>query len=93
MKITQTIKKRRQENIYHLNRIQGQIETLKKYLASDNNCHCIDIALLTTSIAKSFDSLRSKTLEGFILNEFLENKKIAPEKIKNLKRIINLYKK
>jgi len=92
MKITEKIKKRRQENIYHLNRIQGQIETLKKYLASDK-CHCIDIALLTTSIAKSFDGLRTKTLEGFILNEVLENKKIAPEKIKKLKKIINLYKK
>ena len=92
MKITKRIKERRKQNINHLNRIQGQIETLKKYLASDQ-CHCIDIALLTTSIAKSFDSLRVKTLEGFILNEFLENKKIVPEKVRKLKKIINLYKK
>ncbi len=92
MKITEAIKKRRKENIDHLNRIQGQIETLKKYL-SDNKKHCIDITLLTTSIAKSFDSLRARTLEGFIVNELLEDKKISPEKLKKLNRIIELYKK
>ena len=92
MKLTDEIKKRRQENIHHLNRIQGQIETLKKYLSS-NSCHCIDIALLTTSIAKSFDALRAKTLEGFILNELLEGKKVEERKIKKLKKILKLYKK
>ena len=91
MKITEDIKVRRQKNIHHLNRIQGQIETLKKYL-EQGKC-CGEIAQLTTSIAKSFDTLRSKTLEGFVLNEFLSGKKVPDEKIKNLKRIINLYKK
>ncbi len=91
MKITKTIKERRKKTINHLNRIQGQIETLKKYLEEDRCCG--EIAQLTTSIAKSFDSLRAKTLEGFILNEFLDGKKVAELKIKKLKRIINLYKK
>jgi len=91
MKITEEIKKRRQKNIHHLSRIQGQIETLKKNLKQDKCCG--EIAQLITSIAKSFDSLRSKTLEGFVLNEFLEGKKVSEEKTKKLKRIINLYKK
>jgi len=91
MKITEEIKKRRQKNIHHLNRIQGQIKTLKKYLERGECCG--EIAQLTTSIAKSFDTLRSKTLEGFILNEFLSGEKVSEEKKKKLKRIINLYKK
>ena len=91
MKITKATKKRCKQTINHLNRIQGQIETLKKYLEQDKCCS--EIAQLTTSIAKSFDSLRAKTLEGFILNEFLSGKKISTEKLKKLERIINLYKK
>ena len=91
MKITEELKKRRQKNIHHLNRIQGQIETLKKYFERGECCG--EIAQLTTSIAKSFDTLRSKTLEGFVLNEFLSGKKVSDEKKKKLKRIINLYKK
>jgi DNA-binding FrmR family transcriptional regulator len=91
MKITKKIKERRKQTIDHLNRIQGQIETLKKYLEEDRCCG--EIAQLTTSIAKSFDSLRAKTLEGFILNEFSYGKKVPEEKKEKLKRIINLYKK
>ena len=91
MKITDEIQKRRKKTINHLNRIQGQIETLKKYIAKDKCCG--EIAQLTTSIAKSFDSLRVKTLEGFVLNELLENKKISSEKKEKLRKILNLYKK
>lgn len=91
MKITNHIKGRRKQNIDHLNRIQGQIETLKKYMTKGKDC--ADIAQLTTSIAKSFDSLRTRTLEGFITNELLENKKVLPDKLKKMKQILNLYKK
>ena len=88
MKKDQTICQR---NINHLNRISGQIETLKKYIEEDKCCG--EIAQLTTSIAKSFDTLRSKTLEKFILHEFVSGKKVSEEKKEKLKRIINLYKK
>jgi len=91
MKIANHIKDCRKENIDHINRIQGQIETLKKYMFEDR-C-CVDIAQLTTSIAKSFDTLRTKTLERFICNQLLEDKKIPKEQMDNLKRILNLYKK
>jgi len=85
-------KGRCQQNINHLNRIQGQIETLKKYI-EEGKC-CAEIAQLTTSITKSFDSLRATTLESFILNEFSSSdKKIPRRKIDKLKQIINLYKK
>lgn len=91
MKTTNHIKDRRKESINHLNRIQGQIETLKKYMSEDR-C-CADIAQLTTSIAKSFDSLRVKTLEGFIRNQLLNDKEVSPEQLDKLSRILNLYKK
>lgn len=91
MKFTHHIKDRRKESIDHLNRIQGQIETLKKYMAEDRNC--ADIAQLTTSIAKSFDSLRTKTLEGFIMNEILEKDNLPTSKKKKLNHVLNLYKK
>ena len=91
MKITTHIKERRKQSINHLNRIQGQIETLKKYMEEDKNC--ADIAQLTTSIAKSFDSLRTKTLEGFITNELLNHKCLSSDKKERLNHILNLYKK
>ena len=91
MQINSEIQERRTKSIHHLNRIQGQIETLKKYLEDDRSCG--DIAQLTTSIAKSFDSLRAKTLEGFILNEFLEGKKVSQLQMEKLNKVINLYKR
>jgi DNA-binding FrmR family transcriptional regulator len=91
MKIENHIKKRRKLSIDHLSRIQGQMETLKKYMEGNKNC--ADIAQLTTSIAKSFDALRTKTLEGFILNELLGKENISPCKMEKLNRVLNLYKK
>lgn len=91
MKITKQINDRKKQTINHLNRIQGQINTLKSYIEEDNCCS--DIAGLTTSIAKSFDSLRVRTLEGFILNELLENKKVSSKKTNKLTKILNLHKK
>jgi len=40
----------------------------------------MDIAMLTTSISKSFDSLRTRTLEGFILKELFDNETLNREK-------------
>jgi len=82
---------RRKQSINHLNRIQGQIETLKTYMEEGKNC--ADIAQLTTSIAKSFDSLRMKTLEGFITNELLNHECLSIKKKDRLSQILNLYKK
>lgn len=91
MKITKDIIERRKKMLNHLNRIQGQISTLKKYIDEDK-C-CADIAQLTTSIAKSFDSVRIKTLEGFVLHELLASKKLDKRKKEQLEIILKLYKK
>jgi DNA-binding FrmR family transcriptional regulator len=92
MKINETMKERRKSTLDHLNRIQGQIETLKRYIAEDADC--VDIAMLVTSIAKSFDTLRSKTLEGSILHHILnENQKLSPEQKDKLSQVIHLSQK
>jgi DNA-binding FrmR family transcriptional regulator len=84
------VKERRKETLNHIRRIQGQLETLIKYIEAEKDC--VDIAMLTTSIAKSMDSLRFRTLEGFILNNFMEDTKDV-EKINSLNKLISLYKK
>jgi DNA-binding FrmR family transcriptional regulator len=82
---------RRAETLVHIQRIQGQINTLVKYI--EQGKPCLDVAMLTTSIAKSFDTLRFRTLEGFILNNLLDGKKCPKKKIKALNSLISLYKK
>lgn len=89
-KIIHTISNRRKDTLNHIHRIEGQLQRLKQYIADDNPC--IDIALLTTSIAKSFDGLQARTLEGFILNKVI-NKNISKTEINNLQMLIKLYKK
>jgi len=86
------MKERRKETLVHIRRIQGQIDALVKYIEQGKDC--MDIAMLTTSIAKSFDTLRFRTLEGFIINHILEGNGVSKEKrIKMLNSLILLYKK
>ena len=81
---------RKKGTLHHINRISGQLKALKKYVESDKNCK--EIATLTTSISKSFDTLRARTLEGFILNE-IATKETGEKKIEQLKKLMELYKK
>ncbi|MBI5749365.1 MAG: metal-sensing transcriptional repressor [Nitrospinae bacterium] len=85
------MKERRKETLTHIKRIQGQIDTLVKYIEEGKDC--LDIAMLTTSIAKSFDALRFRTFEGFILHQILGGKQIPEDRIKKLNSLISLYKK
>lgn len=79
------------ENINHLNRIEGQIRTLKKYMQEGRRCE--DVAMLTTSIAKSFDTLRATTLKNFFINDVFESEKISKFKMEQIDKIFKLYKK
>ncbi|OFZ46242.1 MAG: hypothetical protein A2381_11535 [Bdellovibrionales bacterium RIFOXYB1_FULL_37_110] len=83
--------KRRKETLDHLSRIVGQIEGLKRMF--EENEECIKIASLTTSIAKSFDSLRLRTLEGFVVHQLLGNKSISKEKLKQFQDLLKLQRK
>lgn len=89
-KIIHTISNRRKDTLDHICRIEGQLQRLKQYIADDGAC--VDIALLTTSVAKSFDGLRVRTLEGFIINEIVD-KKISKKTMSDLQMLLKLYKK
>jgi len=85
------IKNRRKQSIVHLTRIQGQINTLKKYIEGDFDC--INIAILTASIVKSFDSFRNRVLEGNIMNQVHKSKcRISKGQQEQIQKIIKLYK-
>ena len=79
------------ETLNHINRIQGQIETLKKYVEENKSCE--EISLLATSIAKSFDTLRARTLRGFIKYDLLKGKEIPKKQLEQLEQLLNLHKK
>ncbi|RUM72108.1 MAG: hypothetical protein DSZ10_05440, partial [Sulfurovum sp.] len=75
----------------HLSRIEGQIRALKQYIEEGKRCK--DVAMLSASIAKSFDTLRARTLKNFILNEVLGEAKIQSKKEEEIEEILKLYKK
>jgi len=79
------------KSLNHLNRIEGQIKTLKKYI--DEGRRCKDVAMLSASIAKSFDTLRARTLKNYILNDVLNGKKIEENQKEEIEQILKLYKK
>ena len=75
----------------HLSRIEGQIKALKQYIEEGKRCR--DVAMLSASIAKSFDTLRARTLKNFILNDVLSGIKIPSKKEEEIDEILKLYKK
>lgn len=81
---------RKRGTVSHINRIVGQLETLRRYV--EEGRPCADVSLLATSITKSCDGLRMRTLEGFVLNEVTEGK-LSPKKRELLKNLIETYKK
>ncbi|MFB6181755.1 MAG: metal-sensing transcriptional repressor [Candidatus Magasanikbacteria bacterium] len=81
---------RRKNTINHINRIIGQLEKLREYAKSDKECK--EIAALATSIAKSCDSLRMRTLEGFLLHDIPQGE-LTEEQKEELHKVIEHYKK
>lgn len=85
------IQAKKKQNIDHLNRIAGQLQTLKSYIEEGRSCQ--DISNLSTSIAKSFDTLRIRTVEGFVLNDLLKGQKINDDQLTTLQNLLQLHKK
>ncbi len=79
------------KSLNHISRIEGQLRTLRRYIEGSGSCE--DIAMLTTSIAKSFDTLRARTLRNFFVNEVLAGKKMSPKVEERMNIILKLYKK
>lgn len=82
--------KRCKGTISHINRIVGQLNSLKRHIEEGKPCQ--EIASLATSISKSCDGLRTRTLEGFILNEVIEAP-LSREKEELLVELLKRYKK
>jgi len=82
---------RRKETLAHINRIQGQIEALKKIIEQGEEC--VKVATLATSIAKSFDALRFRTLEGFLIHQFHGGSGPSAGKLEQLRGLLGLYRK
>jgi len=81
---------RKKVTLNHLHRISGQLNALTKLIENGEGCE--QIASLSTSIAKSFDTLRFRTLEGYIQNE-IASKDIKSGKLIQLRKLLELYKK
>ena len=81
---------RRTQSLNHLNRILGQLRVLKDYIVEDRPCY--EVAHLTASITRSFETLKVRTLEGFIVHELLEDRARGP-KTEQLTEILKLYKR
>lgn len=77
-------------SLNHIKRIEGQIKTLKEYIEEGKRCE--DVAMLTTSIAKSFDTLRAQTIKNFFINEILKGK-VSQKDQEKIDTIFKLYKK
>lgn len=76
--------------LHHLSRIQGQIDSLKRAVGTGASCD--DVALLTNSILRSFDSARATIIENYILEDVMGGKKVSADKATKLSRIVSLYK-
>lgn len=76
--------------ISHINRIIGQLNTLKRYI--EENKPCQEIAALSTSISKSCDGLRTRTLEGFILYDVIDEP-LPKNRQELLKELLKRYQK
>lgn len=74
----------------HLSRIQGQIDGLKRAVEAGGTCD--EVAMLTNSILRSFDSARAGIVETYILEDILGGKKVSADKAAKLSRVVSLYK-
>jgi DNA-binding FrmR family transcriptional regulator len=64
------MEKRRQETVHHINRLIGQLNTLKEYIEEDRRCK--EIASLARSISSSAKGLKTRTLKGYILYDLTD---------------------
>lgn len=77
--------------ISHINRIQGQMNALKKYLDEDEDCRkVVDLSL---SIGKSFDSFKASLFESFVRREFVAQGKLEEEDLEYMENLLRFLKK
>jgi DNA-binding FrmR family transcriptional regulator len=74
--------------VKHLNRIQGQIEALKKHVTAKRSCE--DVAHLTKSIVTSFSSVRAGIIEHMLREELGET--LNERKRAKMNTMLSLFK-
>lgn len=77
--------------ISHINRIQGQLNTLKTYLEDEQDCNkVVDLSL---SVDKSFDTFKANLFESFVEREFMAKGKLKDEDMDYIKNLLRFVKK
>ena len=77
--------------ISHINRIQGQLNTLKDYLSDVEDCNkVVDLSL---SVDKSFDTFKANLFESFIEREFISKGKLEEGDMVYVKNLLRFVKK
>lgn len=76
--------------VSHISRLEGQLRTLKTQLEAEQNCE--KIVPLALSTLKSFDSLRAKMVEHFVLNQLLEGNEPSLEKWEKFQQLLKIIK-
>lgn len=81
------MEERRQGTVHHINRLIGQLNTLKEYI--DEERECKEIASLARSISSSAKGLQTRTLKGYILHD-LTDKDLSDEGLAELNELLRL---
>lgn len=82
---------KKRELLNHINRINGQLEALRKKIENDE--YSIDVATQAKAITNSFESLRAKSLEYLVLTEILKDVKLSQNNLDKLEKLIDLQKR
>lgn len=78
------------ELVPHISRLEGQLASLKRKIEAEESCS--DIVRLALSASKSFDSLKSKLVEGYVKLELLNGKDIKSSQSGDFNELLKLIK-
>ena len=76
--------------IAHINRLEGQLRTLKNNIEA--NAECSTIVQLALSASKSFDSLRAKLVEEYVKEHFIKNVTLSKSDWDDFSTMLKLIK-
>lgn len=78
----------KQKLIHHISRLEGQLNSIKKELATEQP-DCEKAALTLKAAARSFSTLRMSFVSCFLEHKFLTSKKESDSTYKALINVIN----
>ena len=78
--------------VKHINRLQGQLESVKKELAKADNIRCGQASRTLLSSLRSFEGLRTAFITTFLQERFLAHKTLGQAEKNDLKDLLALIK-